>query len=710
AQQHRPDLVLMDISLDGEMDGVEAAARIRQTCRLPVVYLTAYSTSEVIDRAKRTEPFGYILKPYEERELRIVVEMALYRHRMERALRENQRLLAATLRSIGDGVIATDAAGRVTFLNPVAEALTGWTLAEAAGRPLEAVFDIVHEGTDETVASPLRRAMQSKVTVPLANHTSLNRRGRGWVPIDDSAAPILGDGDELLGGVLVFRDVTGRRDAARNNAQLAAIVAGSEDAILSTSPEGVITSWNAAAERLYGYAAAEALGLPLTLLSAPEDGPRVEESMARVRAGSPVPACESIDRRKDGRPVAVIRTLSPLAGEDEEVIGASLISRDVTHLRRLEEQYRQSQKMEAVGRLAGGVAHDFNNLLTVINGYTSVLLGDAPDGPAREMLEQVLRAGERAAGLTQQLLAYSRKQVLRPVVLDLNGLVAAAEKLLRRLIGADIELSVRKGDRVSPIKADPTQIEQVLMNLAVNARDAMPAGGRLTLETGMALLDGGPDIIPGVYAVLTVRDTGVGMDEATRARLFEPFFTTKEVGKGTGLGLATVYGIVKQSAGHVAVESRPGGGTCFRIFLPAADGDPQPAAPAAPRGHPCGAETVLLVEDEPEVRRLTAHVLRHCGYTVVEADGGEQALETLAGMVPAPALLVTDVIMPGMSGPAVAAAARRVHPGLRVLFLSGYPREELGRCGLPEGGADLVQKPYSMSDLAHKVRDVLDRV
>jgi PAS domain S-box-containing protein len=713
AEVLQPDLVLMDINLDGELDGVQAAQLIRDRLGTPVVYLTAYSNREVVERAKLTQPFGYILKPYVDRELQVVIEMALYRHQMERKLLQQQRLLAATLRSIGDGVIATDSRGRVTFLNPVAEELTGWSQAEAYGSPVEQVFHIVNELTGEPVASPVLEAMRQKVTVPLANHTALLTRGRAEVPIDDSAAPIL-DGEAVLGAVLVFRDMTARRLATLATAKLAAIVSSSDDAILSKTVGGVITSWNPGAERLFGYSAAEAVGRHVALLAPPERLHEVEAALAKVARGEPVPAYETVRRRKDGQAVEVIVTASPLRDESGAVIGAATITRDISHLRQLEQQFRQAQKMEAIGRLAGGVAHDFNNLLTVINGYTGIVLTSLhPHDKNREFLQQVALAGERAAALTQQLLAYSRKQLLQLKVVDLNELVAGTERLLRRLIGEDVELQIRPGEGLPRVKVDPHQIEQVVMNLAVNARDAMPKGGTLTIETAAAHLEGGAGAAeeprPGPYALLRVSDTGCGMDEVTLAHLFEPFFTTKGVGKGTGLGLATVYGIVKQCGGHVEVSSRPGQGARFVVYLPGLEGEAEAEAHAGLAGLPGGTETVLLVEDEEGVRQLTANILKLCGYTVLEATNGEAALGLLAGHAGAVDLLLTDVVMPRMSGPQVAEAVRALHLGVKVLYQSGYTDDAVLRHGIAEGEGDFVQKPFTPGELARKVRDVLDR-
>jgi signal transduction histidine kinase/ActR/RegA family two-component response regulator len=403
--------------------------------------------------------------------------------------------------------------------------------------------------------------------------------------------------------------------------------------------------------------------------------------------------------------------LSALAVEDEDgnLVMTNSTLFDVTERKRLEQQLRQSQKLEAVGRLAGGVAHDFNNLLTAILGYCDLGLEslDRQD-PLYEQIDEVRKAANRAAALTGQLLAFSRKQILRTRVLDLNSVVADMENMLQRLIGEDIELRTARGDQLGRVKADPGQMEQVIMNLAVNARDAMPQGGKLTIETSNVDLN--PVSLSGQetaqstrFVMMAVSDTGHGMDEETKARIFEPFFTTKETGKGTGLGLSTVYGIIKQSGGNISVYSEAGRGTSFKIYLPRVEEEAEvKVVRAAESAVGQGSGTILLVEDEAVVRKLACVILSNSGYTVLEAAGGGEALlqsERHAGKID---LLITDVVMPQMSGPQLAERLAALRPEMKVIYMSGYTDDAILHHGILEEGVHFVQKPFTRDILLRK--------
>jgi signal transduction histidine kinase len=436
--------------------------------------------------------------------------------------------------------------------------------------------------------------------------------------------------------------------------------------------------------------------------------------LRRKIAGEKVTAYEMEILAKDGHRVSV-EANSKLVYQEGVPVGVQGIARDVTERKLLEEQLRQSQKMEAIGQLAGGVAHDFNNLLTAINGYSSLALQRLEDGhPIKSYLEEVKKAGDRAANLTRQLLAFGRKQILQPLALNLNSVVSDMNKMLRRLIGEDILLTAKLSSDIGKVMADPGQIEQVLLNLIVNARDAMPRGGNLTIETRNVELDeeyGSKHVgvVPGKYVLLAVSDTGEGMSQEVQRRIFEPFFTTKEKGKGTGLGLSTVYGIIQQSGGNIWVYSESGKGTTFKVYLPRVVSETaesgEKTLELAPRG---GTETVLLVEDEAVVRGLARRILEQAGYSVIEAAKGDEALQACEEHGDEIDLLLTDVVMPEMSGKDLADRLRSQHPELRMLFMSGYTDEAIVHHGVLDSTVEFIQKPFTPSGLLKKVRDVLD--
>jgi len=412
----------------------------------------------------------------------------------------------------------------------------------------------------------------------------------------------------------------------------------------------------------------------------------------------------------DGKEVWFDGSISPLS--KDSVIW---IARDITERKLLEEQFRQSQKMEAIGRLAGGIAHDFNNLLTAIIGYSQVVLSRLEEDDAiRWQIKEIEKAGRFAASLTNQLLAFSRKQLLQPRVLDLNSVILGIEKMLHRLIGEDVEMIVKLNPQLGNVKADPGQIEQVIMNLAVNARDAMLTGGKLTIETDNVVLDETyasqhANVSPGPYALLAISDSGTGMDKETQARIFEPFFTTKELGKGTGLGLSTVFGIVKQSGGHIWLYSELGSGTTFKVYLPLVDQPTQTIDVAVPQVETLtGTETILLVEDEEMVRTLTKEVLLSKGYKVLEAEDATNALELYEQHNETIHLIITDVVMPRISGRSLVETIKLSQPEIKVLYMSGYTDNAIVHHGVIDEGTAFLQKPFTPDGLARKVREVLD--
>jgi len=519
----------------------------------------------------------------------------------------------------------------------------------------------------------------------------------------------------------VISDVTARREAEEMRALLAAIVQSSNDAVVSKQLDGTITSWNQAAEHLFGYSAKEAIGQPIAIVIPPERIAEGRELLALVANGKRVEHHETVRQRKDGSQVAVAISLAPILDASGQVIGASKTARDLSAqreaeqaLRSTEEQLRQAQKMEAVGRLAGGVAHDFNNILSVILSYSDLILAQlkAPD-PLCADVGEVRTAALRAAELTRQLLMFSRQQVITPKVLDLNEVVASVDRMVARILGEDIELITLPAAGLGRVLADRNNVEQVIMNLVVNARDAMPVGGKLTIETGNVHLDTEyvrehPGAAPGPHVMLALSDTGTGMDRATQARVFEPFFTTKGVGKGTGLGLSTVFGIAQQAGGSVWVYSELGKGTTFKVYFPRVDADVAPAIPAPSPSTLRGTETILLVEDQEQVRAVAHAILKQNGYRVVVAQHAAEAALLCDGYADPIHLLLTDVVMPQMSGAELAKRAVLARPALKVLYMSGYTDDSVVRHGILESEMAFLQKPFTPETLTRKVREVLN--
>jgi len=513
---------------------------------------------------------------------------------MEQKLHDSEQRLSITLRSIGDAVMATDSRGYVTFMNPRAEALTGWSQSEGLGRHVAEVFQVRHESEPAVPASSFIKVLQEGVAVDLGDHNLILVAKDGTErPIDDSAAPLNDERGNTVGVVLVFRDITERRQ--------------------------------------------------------------------------------------------------------------------------LQEQRVQSQKMEAIGRLAGGVAHDFNNLLTVISVYTELLLSRRNRHDQLERYTgEIKKAVDNATALTSQLLTLGRKQMLQPRALDLNTLIAKLELLFRQMTGHAINLVIIPAPALGYVHIDPAQIEQVIVNLVTNACEAMPQGGTLTIETANIEWDEGqahryPEVQAGSYVLLTVRDTGRGMDATTRSRLFEPFFSTKSRGRGTGLGLSTVYGVISQSGGHIAVDSVLGRGTVFKIYLPQIDKPTTPQKSAVPTAKlQQSSETVLLVEDEDEVRAAVCESLRIRGYIVLEARHGREAVMLCRRHAGPIHLLLTDVVMPQMTGPELVQRVSPLHPEMKVLYISGYTSDALHQRNLMEPGTAFLQKPFTPDALAQQVRAVLD--
>ena len=606
--------------------------------------------------------------------------------------------------------VAVSVDGLVVYANPACVEMFGYK-KPLLGVPVTIFFA---PGSREQVEEIVQHRIAGRPAPEL--YEALGLRGDGTTfSIELRVTPVEFEGRSASQAIL--RDITGRKrmeaEIRESEERYRLLFERNLAGVYRSTPDGRLLECNRAFAKMMGFATpAEAMGQPGTAYHT--DHKAREEFLERLRREGSLVNDENQVRRKDGSLIWIVENVSLISDEDGEEILLGTVF-DMTERRRLEEQLLQSQKMEAVGRLAGGIAHDFNNLLTAVSGYSELLLTQLAEGdPRRESAEEIRQAGSRAAALTRQLLAFSRRQVLEPRVLDLNAVIAGMERMLRRVIGEDVELTTALEPELWRAKADPGQIEQVILNLVVNARDAMPRGGRLTVETANVELDEEfaglyATVQPGPHVMLAVSDTGVGMDAELQARLFEPFFTTKERGKGTGLGLSTTYGIVKQSGGSIWVYSEPGHGTTFKIYLPRCEEPLEDlVAPVPPKAPASGTESVLLVEDEPEVRRLVEKLLGLRGYRVLSAASPAEAI-AMARRHEAPIeLLLTDVIMPGMNGRELARILAETRPRMRVLYMSGYTDAAISQQGILAPGTAFLSKPFTPDVLARKVREVLD--
>jgi two-component system cell cycle sensor histidine kinase/response regulator CckA len=577
------------------------------------------------------------------------------------------------------------------------------------------LHDHIHPDDRERVIAGIRSVLDTGGT-SWSDHYRYRRADDSYVNVMDRGYVARDNGGAALRMIGAMTDITERsrsEAAIRFQAQLLNAV---QQAVVATDPDGIVIFWNKFAELLYGWTAEEAVGQTIQELTpSPFLREHGAEIMERGASGGGWTG-EFLVQGKSGKAFPALLTTSPVRDEVGRVLGFVTVSIDLTERRNLEEQFRQSQKMDAVGRLAGGIAHDFNNLLTVIRLNTEIIMdGFDPTDPRSEDVKQIRSAAERASGLTRQLLAFSRKQILQPRVLDMNSVVGNVEPMLRRLIGEDITISTTSSAR-GYIVADPGQLEQVLMNLVVNARDAMPQGGRITIETHSVELDEHytsehAPVIAGRYVMLAVGDNGIGMSRDTREHAFDPFFTTKEAGKGTGLGLATVYGIVKQSGGYVWIYSEPELGTTLKLYFPEVSSsaaftasEPRTASTETSRG----SETILLVEDEEAVRSLTSRILKKQGYRVMAAQHGREAMEMAAKEEGHIDLVLTDVVMPGMNGRGLVERLTGIRPRIKSLYMSGYTDDDIIRRGFIEPSKSFLQKPFTSDALLQTVRKVLD--
>jgi len=687
-QRHIPEAISKELETTGVCAPLETVHLHKEGWRVPVL----------IGLAK--------LEGHENQAISYVIDLTEHKKNEEKIRESEEKFRTAFMTGADALFIATLKEGIIFEVNARFQDVFGYAREEIIGKTSNQL------GLYADPCDRLKMDSQLEKNGYVRNLELRGKRKSGEAIIVLLSANVLpGSGEPVVLGVV--RDITEQKRVQESLVRLRQAVDASGEVIFMTDQHGVISFVNPQFTQLYGYTGAEVVGkVSPRILGSGTQPPEVYDNFWQTVLGKRVARGQLTHKAKDGRLVAVESSANPIRDEGGNITGYLVIQRDITERKHLEEQFIQAQKMEAIGRLAAGVAHDFNNLLTIINGHSSLMLKHLPsDDPARDAFAEIKDAGERAAGLTRQLLAFSRQQVHTSNVLDMNTLVSDSIKMLRRLIGEDIELLFNPVPDLGMVYADPGEIEQVLMNIAVNSRDAMPKGGKLTIELSnfradQAYATSHYPMSPGVYVRLLVSDTGCGMDAETQARIFEPFFTTKGPGKGTGLGLATVYGIIKQCGGYIWVYSEVGHGTTFRIYLPVVEGEPEEnEARAAMAG---GSETVLLVEDEVKLRSLARRILESEGYRVLEAPTSMEALLIASRHTGPIHMLLTDVVMPVMSGRELAETLAKRRAEMKILYMSGYTDDTIVRHGVLKSEVAFLQKPFAPEALARKVREVLD--
>lgn len=761
-----PDLILMDIKLKGDMDGIEAAKQIHTQFDIPVVYATAYADEKTLTRAKETRSFGYLLKPFDKKELYSIIEIALSNHRTEKKRKEDARIFADTLSSIGEAVIATDPRGHVLFLNSVAKTIFGIGERNVCGLDITTLIDISNKEGESIIKGLISDIVQNGLGMYLNKHL-LHMSKTNKVPLSGSVEPIRDESAKVYGVVFTFHNTTDielveqrlkRSTTVRLQGEPEQSEGGrSENTQDFPTPEvvksiernempleyekkyrkleecyrqlieflpdpvvvqenGKILSMNRAGLGFFGVTEPDqVIGRCFYDFVHPDHRAGLQKLIEEGAAEKKFFAYqEEKFLNTDGNIIrGEIRAIPILHYEEP---ATQIIIRDVTEKKRLEEKLVNAQKMEVVGRLASGIAHDFNNILTVINGYSEILLEKVDrNSPYFSEIESIYEAGEHAASLTSQLLLFSRRHVGEPEIVNLNSVILNLKRMLERLIGEDIQLITVLDPELTFTKCDPVQVEQVIMNLSINARDAMPNGGRLLIETKNLLIDEDhyqkyTNMRPGKYVMLSVTDEGVGICKEDEPKIFDPYFTTKEREKGTGLGLSTVYDVVKQSGGNIAVYSEVGCGTSFTLYFPSIEvmknvcGQKTKA-----EGAGGGTETILIVEDEDSVRNIVKNLLSTKGYTVLEAKNGTKAVEILRQYEAPIHLILTDVVMPRMRGLELIEQCKKISPQTSIMCMSGYIESGIVYNGFIDRNIPFVQKPLVPDTLLRKIREVLEK-
>ena len=709
-----PGLMVLEVDLP-DMSGFEICRKIKEnpaTAHIPVLHLSATSLDDQSKvKGLNCGADAYLTQPVELSVLIATINALLRMKQAEEKMACLAHQWQSTFDAVKDAIFILDADQRIVRTNQAAEDLFQRPADAMSGRHC---WEIVHGTTEPIPECPLLRGRQS-----LQRETRELRMGEFWFEV--TVDPILDAENRLTGVVHIMSDITERKQAEEKIRQSEEsyrnIFQNAQVGLFRTRiSDGKILESNDQLARMFGYNNREEFIAEYATWKNYVDPGTRERMLEQIHQNGFIENFEARFYRKD-RSIFWARYSARLYPEQGWIEG---VAQDITEHKRVEEeraklqeQLQQAQKLESIGRLAGGVAHDFNNMLSVVLGYGEIILGDLhQEDPLRDKVQEMVNAGQRAKALTSQLLAFSRKQTLQPQVLDLNNQIRNTEKMLRRLLAEDIELSLIMAKDLPRVLFDPGQLDQVIINLAANARDAMPKGGRLLIETSVVHLDEAyaaahHEINPGKYVMLAFTDTGYGMDQETLSRVFEPFFTTKKKGEGTGLGLSTVYGIVKQSNGHIWVYSEPGNGTTFKVYLPPTEAKPKTQAEIVISPAPSGGEHILVVEDELSVRNLMKMLFSSLGYTVTIAANGDEALRLVEKMGVKPDLVITDVVMPKMSGKELIDRLRKTYPHLKALFMSGYTDNAIVHHGVLDPDTPFIQKPFNIQEIGKKVREVL---
>jgi PAS domain S-box-containing protein len=717
----RPSLILMDIKLKGEMSGIEAAAAVQDKYDIPVIYLTSYTDDATLAQAKQTDPYGYIVKPFEDQDLRTLIELSLHKHQIALKLKTSEQWFKTTLSSIGDGVIATDMDSRVNFMNPVAEELTGWPLTEARGKKITEIFDIINETTGEPVENPVNKVIETGRVIGLANHTLLISRDGKKIPIKDSGSPIVIDGQQSVGVVLVFQDDSETRRAdlklRESEDRFRKLFEHAPLPYQSLDDQGKFLEINKTWLDILGYQKEEIIGHYFEELLHSDWQDHFSENFPKFKSIGEVLGVEFQLRHKEGHFLTVQFDGKTSSDQNGHFLQTHCVFKDVTKLKALQVQVKeqersliQNQKLEAVGTLAGGIAHDFNNILSVILGFTDLARERLPVGSEiSEDLNEVITASHRAKELVQQILAFSRQSPISRVPIEPEFIVKEALKMLRSSIPTTIQIQEYICQDCGTLVADSTQIHQIMMNLCTNAFHAMEEkGGTMTVEMKRANTTP-PDLAESKlgYIQLSVSDTGVGIHPGIINKIFDPFFTTKEQGKGTGMGLSMIYGIAKEYGGCVTVESKLGEGTTFHVYLPCFTAALAPVAISDTDIHG-GTERILFVDDEHNLTKIGKAMLEKFGYTVTVKMDSFEALKTFQNQPDAFDLVITDQTMSGMTGLDLSKRILQKRPEIPIILCTGYSsivNEEIARA---HGIKGYISKPFSKTAIHSLIRKVLD--